>query len=78
MDITDSTGRIKCGDLVTLIGGKGKERISVEEAAGFGDSFNYEFVCNINRRVPRVYLRGGKVQEVVNFIWTDEAASASL
>ena len=78
VDITDSTGRIKCGDLVTLIGGKGKERISVEEAAGFGDSFNYEFVCNINRRVPRVYLRGGKVQEVVNFIWTDDAAPASL
>ena len=78
VDVTDSTGRIKCGDLVTLVGSEGNERISVEEAASFGDSFNYEFVCNINRRVPRVYLRGGKVQEVVNFIWTDDEASVSL
>ena len=74
VDITDAGQRIKRGDPVTLVGTDGKEHISVEEASSYGDSFNYEFVCNINRRVPRVYLRGGQVQEVVNFIWTDEHA----
>lgn len=45
---------------VTLIGRDGGECITVEEAAALAGTFNYEFVCDISKRVPRVYFRDGK------------------
>jgi len=56
VDITDFDDII-LGDEVTLIGRDKDELISVEEAAAMAGSFNYEFVCNIGRRVPRVYYQ---------------------
>ena len=44
------------------------EEITVEEVAEPANSFNYELVCNISRRVPRVYLRDGKEVKVVNYL----------
>ena len=46
---------------VTLVGRDEGAVISVEEVADAAYSFNYEFVCGIARRIPRVYVRGGKV-----------------
>ena len=46
---------VKVEDEVTLIGRDGDEVISVEEAAGLAGTFNYEFVCGIGKRVPRIY-----------------------
>ena len=48
-------------DPVVLIGRNGEAVISVEEVADAAYSFNYEFVCGIARRIPRVYVRGGNV-----------------
>lgn len=59
VDVTDIPD-VKTGDEVTLIGRDGSEFISVEEAAGLSGSFNYEFVCDIGKRVPREYFRNGK------------------
>lgn len=56
------------GDVVTIVGKDGDENITVEELANMSGSFNYEFVCNISKRVPRVYIRNGKVSEVVDLI----------
>ena len=55
--MVDITGRddVKVEDEVTLIGRDGEEFISVEEAAAAAGTFNYEFVCDINKRVPRIY-----------------------
>lgn len=49
------------GDVVTLIGCDGNESITVEELAGLAGTFNYEFVCNLGKRIPRVYYRGNKI-----------------
>ncbi len=49
------------GDLVTLLGVDGKDQITAEEIGELSGRFNYEFVCDINKRVPRVYLRDGKI-----------------
>lgn len=46
---------------VTLIGSEGDERISVEEIAGLGGGFHYEILCDIGKRVPRVYVKKGTV-----------------
>lgn len=68
VDITDAVDEIKQGDEVVLIGRQGSECIPVEEVAAVNDSFNYEVVCNVNRRIPRVYSRGGEVVEIVNYL----------
>jgi alanine racemase len=55
---------VKQGDIVTLIG-KDKDRyISVEEVSNLAGSFNYEFICNVSKRVPRLYFREGKIVEI--------------
>lgn len=50
-------------DRVTLIGEDGEEQITVDELADLSGRFNYEFVCCLGKRIPRVYKRGGKVTD---------------
>lgn len=59
---------VETGDEVVLVGKQGENRLSVEELAGMSASFNYEFVCDVNRRVPRVFYQGGKVVGVKNYL----------
>ena len=56
------------GDRVTLVGTDGEESISMEEISAVADSFNYEFVCGISRRVPRIYPSGGKTIHSVHYL----------
>ncbi len=55
--MVDITGLedIEVEDTVTLVGSDGNEHISVEEVSALAGSFNYEFVCDVSKRVPRVY-----------------------
>jgi hypothetical protein len=46
----------------------GAETISAETIAAAAHSFNYEQVCDISRRVTRVYYRGGKQVGSVNYL----------
>ena len=48
-------------DQVTLIGSDGEERITVDDLAELSGRFNYEFVCCLSKRIPRVYRRGGEI-----------------
>jgi len=56
------------GDVVTLVGRDGDGEIPIETIAAKADSFNYEFACGISRRVPRYYLKGGKVVHTVHYL----------
>ena len=56
------------GDRVTLVGTDGKETITMEQIAAAADSFNYEFVCGISRRVPRIYVSGGEKVHSVHYL----------
>ena len=67
VDVTDIPG-VTNGDRVTLVGTDGGETITMEEIAAAADSFNYEFVCGISRRVPRVYTSGGKTVHSVHYL----------
>ncbi len=51
------------GDEITLIGVDGNESITVEDLSDPEYRFNYEFCCLINKRVPRIYVRNGKIIE---------------
>ena len=67
VDVTEIDD-VKGGDEVVLFGTQGEENISVEEVAEPANSFNYELVCNIARRVPRVYYRDGREVSEVNYL----------
>ena len=67
VDVTDIEG-VSVMDRVTLVGTEGDKNISVEEAADLAGSFNYEFVCGIGKRVPRVYFQDGKAKEAVDYL----------
>ncbi len=54
---------VKVGDEVTLLGIDGNENITVEELSHPEYRFNYEFCCLINKRVPRIYVKDGKIIE---------------
>ena len=51
---------------VTLIGRDGEEVLSVDAISVQAGRFPYEFVCDIGKRVPRVYFRDGKPEDIVN------------
>ena len=55
-------------DTVILIGKSGDAQITVEQIAAAADSFNYELVCGISRRVPRIYVSGGKIINEVRYL----------
>lgn len=59
VDVTDVEG-VSEGDVVTLVGKDGDLEIRVEELAALAQTFNYEFVCNLGKRIPRVYYRHQK------------------
>ena len=49
-------------------GRDGDEEITMEAISAVADSFNYEFVCGISRRVPRIYVSGGKNVHSVHYL----------
>ena len=55
------------GDKVTLLGVDGTERITAEELGELSGRFNYEFVCDLGKRIPRVYIQHGEITEVRDY-----------
>lgn len=49
------------GDEVTLIGQDGEEQITMEELGDMSGRFNYELACDLGKRIPRVYYKGGRI-----------------
>ena len=50
-------------DQAVLVGEDGDDRITVEELAELSGRFNYEFVCCLGKRIPRVYVKDGRITE---------------
>ena len=59
---------VQVNDKVVLVGRYGSESITMEQIAEAADSFNYEFVSGISRRVPRIYVSGGKTVHAVHYL----------
>ncbi len=60
--MVDVTGLgVSRGDEVILMGSDGENSITAEEIGDLSGRFNYELVCDINKRVPRVYIKNGKI-----------------
>lgn len=66
VDVTEIEG-VSFGDKVTMIGRDGNEVLPVEVLSELSGRFNYEFVCDLGKRIPRVYVRDGKIAEQVDY-----------
>lgn len=55
VDVTGAAA-VEAGDEVVLFGEQGSEQIPVEELASLLETINYEVLCAVGKRVPRVYI----------------------
>ncbi len=69
LDVTQIP-QAQAGDVVTLLGAQGQNAISADDLAQITGTINYEITCQVSRRIPRVYLSGGKEIAVVNYLHT--------
>lgn len=67
VDITD-VPEAKVGDTVTVVGNDGGETVTWDDWAGQLGTISYELVCDINKRVPRLYRKNGKVVDKLQYI----------
>lgn len=54
VDITDIKN-VNVGDDVILVGKQGGKEVTFEEIAELAGTINYEIICGIGKRVPRIY-----------------------
>jgi alanine racemase len=52
----DDVPEAKVGDEIVLVGRQGQEFISIDEVAKRWDTINYEVVCGLAERLPRIYI----------------------
>ena len=64
MFIVDET--VSIGDEVTIF--SENEKIRVERLAERLGTINYEILCMVQRRIPRVYIRNGEICKTINYL----------
>lgn len=67
----DRHSRVREGAVVTVFGRDGDQVLSADELAAWCGTINYEIVCLISRRVPRLYLRHGQVVACVDYVLSE-------
>ena len=67
IDISEIEG-VKVGDTVTVVGKTGNTEITMDDVASWTGTINYEVVCLVGKRVPRVYVRDKEVTAVTSLI----------
>lgn len=67
VDVTDIPETIKTGDRVTLIGRDGEQVITAEMLGKLSGRFNYELMCDLGNRIPRIYYQEGKIKEIRDY-----------
>lgn len=63
VDVSDIP-EVQMHDPVTLLGRDGDAVITAEEIGALSGRFNYEFVCDLGQRIPRVYFTDGRIVAV--------------
>lgn len=67
VDVTDIED-VKIGDEVILIGESGDAKFNADDIADLLGTINYEIICMIGKRVPRVYKLNGAIIKTRNYI----------
>ena len=64
IDVTDIED-VKIGDEVVIFGTGENGEMTADDLAKNTDTINYEVVCLVGKRVPRIYIKNGKVMDVM-------------
>ena len=56
------------GEVHALVGENGGAAITLDDFAALNGTINYEECCLIGRRVPRVYMQGGREIAAVDYV----------
>lgn len=67
IDVTEIED-VKVGDEVILMGEQSNIKFTADDIAELLGTINYEVTCMISKRVPRVYVRQGKVVKIRNYV----------
>lgn len=67
VDVTDIEG-VKLGDEVILIGEKNGVKFNADDIAQLIGTINYEIICMLKNRVPRMYLENEEIVKVRNYL----------
>jgi alanine racemase len=62
VDLTDVSPAPAVGGEVVLIGKSSGVEITVSDLARWAGTISYEIMCGISKRVPRMYLRDGRIE----------------
>lgn len=68
VDITDIGSSVEVGDEVVLIGAQGQNNITAEDVAQTIGMINYELVCIVGKRIPRAFVKDGKISKILNYL----------
>lgn len=67
LDVTGIDG-VKEGKQITVFGADNGAYISVDEIAANAGLINYEVLCSLSRRVPRVYIKNNEIIETTDYM----------
>lgn len=70
IDVTDVEG-VQIGDEIVLFGHGNPLYPTVEEIADILGTINYELICMMGRRIPRVYISQGEVMNIKDYLLSD-------
>ncbi|MVX66436.1 alanine racemase [Clostridium chromiireducens] len=68
IDVTDIGGDIKVGDEVILLGQQDDLKFNADDFAEIMGTINYEILCMLKYRIPRVYIKNGEIFNVRNYL----------
>jgi len=63
----------KVGEEIVIFGRQQGAEIAVDEIARWDETLNYEVLCRISKRVPRLYLRSGRIESMKTLLGVREA-----
>ncbi|WP_032122365.1 alanine racemase [Clostridium amazonitimonense] len=67
IDVTD-IGQVKVGDEVIILGEEGSLKFDADDIGDIIGTINYEILCMIKQRIPRVYIKNNEIISIRNYI----------
>ncbi len=64
LDVTDTGAEL--GEEVVLLGRQGDEEVTATELAAHAGTISWEILCHLGLRLPRRYVREGRVEELMS------------
>lgn len=71
LDLTGFAGA-GVGEEIVIFGRQGGARITADDIARWDETLNYEVLCRISKRVPRVYFQSGKIESLKTLLGVRE------